>query len=313
MTIKDVLWVEKYRPHTLSDCILPTATAAVAAGIAKSKRLPNLLLTGPAGTGKTTLAFALASDLGYDTMMINGSNEGRLIDTLRTKITDFASSVSFTGARKVVIVDEADYVPDMVQAALRNFIEEFANNCSFVLTCNFPNRLMDAIHSRTTTIDFSIPQTDRPDIAKQMLVRAIHILDNEGVEFDKKVVAALIKKHFPDFRRTINELQRYANTGKIDTGVLTQSETQIDKLIECLKDKNWRDMRTFVATTPNLDMVSLCRKLYDKSYEFCKPESIPQMVLILAEYQRDMSFVADKEIHTVAMLTKIMLELEFVA
>lgn len=312
MSIEHVLFVEKYRPQKVQDCILPARTLSVAQSFVDKGSIPNLLLSGPAGTGKTTLAIALCKELDYDYMVINGSNEGRLIDTLRTKVVDFASSVSFTGSRKIVILDEADYIPDTVQAALRNFIEEFSRNCGFVLTCNFPNRIIEPLHSRTTTIDFTIPSDERPELAKKMFTRVMEILDENDITYDKKAVGAVVKQFFPDFRRTLNEIQRYASTGNIDSGILTVSgSTDISDLVKYLGEKDFKEMRRWVATTPNLEMSNLCRKLYDSAYDVCKPESIPQLVLILADYQYKHSFVADKEINIAAMCVQIMMDVEF--
>jgi DNA polymerase III delta prime subunit len=310
--MEHVLFVEKYRPQTVESCILPTRTKAVAQSFVDAGKLPNLLLSGPAGTGKTTLALALCKELDYDWIILNGSNEGRLIDTLRTKVTDFASSISFSGARKIVILDEADYIPETVQAALRNFIEEFSKNCGFIFTCNFPNRIIEPLHSRTTTIDFTIPSDERPSLAKTTFDRVVEILDVEHVEYDKKAVASVVKQFFPDFRRTLNEIQRYSSTGRIDSGILSVSgSTDITDLVKYLSDKDFKEMRKWVATTPNLEMSNLCRKLYDGAYEFVKPEFIPQLVLILADFSYKHSFVADKEINIAAMCTQIMMDVEF--
>ena len=312
MSIEHVLFVEKYRPQKVQDCILPARTLSVAQSFVDKGSIPNLLLSGPAGTGKTTLAIALCKELDYDYMVINGSNEGRLLDTLRTKVVDFASSVSFSGSRKIVILDEADYIPDTVQAALRNFIEEFSRNCGFVLTCNFPNRIIEPLHSRTTTIDFTIPADERPELAKKMFSRVMEILDENDITYDKKAVGAVVKQFFPDFRRTLNEIQRYASTGNIDSGILAVSgSTDITDLVKYLSEKDFKEMRKWVATTPNLEMSNLCRKLYDTCYDFMSPGSIPQLVLILADYQFKSAFVADKEINIAAMMTQIMIDCEF--
>lgn len=314
MSFEDMLFVEKYRPSKVEDCILPASTKEIAKSFVEKGSMPNLLLSGPAGTGKTTLAKALCNELGYDVMIINGSNEGRLIDTLRTKIMDFASSVSFTGARKVVILDEADYIPaDTVQPALRNFMEEFHKNCGFILTCNFPNRIIEPLHSRTTGIDFTIPADERPALAKQIFTRVNNILDENNIESDKKAVMEVVKQHFPDFRRTLNEIQRYGATGRIDTGILTSATSEsYDQLVGYLKSKNFREMRRWVATTASLDMASVTRKLYDSMYDVVQPQSIPQLVIDIADFQYKDSFVADKEINMVAMLTTVMMNCEFV-
>lgn len=309
-----MLWVEKYRPKTIEECILPDSIKTAAQGFIDSKEMPNLLLTGPAGTGKTTLAKALCEQLGYDWYMINGSNEGRLIDTLRTKITQFATSVSFHNTRKVVILDEADSMPaDTVQPALRNFIEEYHSNCGFILTCNFPNRIIEPLHSRTTVIDFTIPADQKAKLAMVMLKRVMMILDENDVQYEKSVVAEVVKQYFPDFRRTLNELQRLSSSGVIDTGALTaySDPAQINKLVSLLKDKNFREVRKWVGNTPSLDMTHICRVLYDKMYDYVEKDSIPQLVLTLADYQYKNAFVSDKEINLMAMFTELMMEVEF--
>lgn len=309
---QDKIWVEKYRPQVIADCVLPSAIKTSAEQFVQSGKLPNLMLTGSAGTGKTTLAKALCNEMGYEWLMINGSDEGRLIETLRNKIKNFATSVSFNGSRKVVIIDEADYIPaDTVQPALRSFIEEYSANCGFIFTCNFPNRIIDPIHSRCTVIHYTIPEAETLDIKKQMVQRAFYILDKEEVQYDKKVVATLMAKHFPDFRRLINELQRYGVGGVIDSGILASTTTSIDEMVQLLKANKFTDLRTWVAKNPTLEMSSLCRSLYDKAYDIFKKESIPDLVLILAEYQYKHAFVADKEINMMAMLTEIMLRCEF--
>lgn len=314
MSLENLVWVERYRPKKVSDCILPSNTAKEAASFVERGELPHLLLTGPAGTGKTTLAKALCNELDMEWMIINGSNEGRLLDTLRTKIMQFASTVSFEGKKKCIILDEADYIPqDTVQPALRNFIEEFSSNCVFILTCNFPNRLMDAIHSRCSTIDFTIPMEEREALEGKMFKRVFSILKENGIEFEKAAVAELVLKHFPDFRRTLNELQRYAATGKIDSGIFANSaDGTYNRLIEILKDKNFKEMREWVASAPNLDIAALNRYIYDNLYEVCKKDSMPQVVLTLADYAYKDAFVADKEINIAAMCTQLMLECEFV-
>lgn len=305
------VWTEKYRPKVVADCILPKQTAAEFNGFIKEKKIPNLLLCGPAGTGKTTAALALCNELGYDYIIINGSNEGRLIDTLRTKITNFASSVSLDGSRKCVILDEADYIPAEIQAALRNFMEEFASNCSFILTCNFPNRIMDAIHSRSAVVDFTIPKAERPEMIIALFKRVATILTNEGVPFDKQALVSLIGKYFPDMRRLLNELQRKGSAG-IDAGSLIGAvESDLAELVGFLKTKNFREVRKWVATTPNLDISYISKQLYDNMYELCVHEDMPNLILLLAAYQYKNAFVADKEINIMAMLVEIMAEVRF--
>tara|TARA_Y100001973_G_C5206836_1_gene342046 strand:- start:5260 stop:6213 length:954 start_codon:yes stop_codon:yes gene_type:complete len=307
------LWVERYRPQKVEDCILPEKTKTVVQQFVEKGSIPNLLLYGSAGTGKTTLAKALCNELGYEWLMINGSDEGRLIETLRTKIKNFASAVSFGGNRKCIILDEADYLSgDVVQPALRAFIEEYANNCNFILTCNFPNRIKDALHSRCTGVNFTIPNNEKASLSVAMLKRSTEILDKEGIDYEKRAVAELIKNHFPDFRRTINELQRYSVVGKIDTGILAQNDSaEIDDLIKMLKARSFTDVRKWIATNPNLDMGVLVRNLYDKVYTFSENDTIPSVVLTLAEYQYRHAFAIDAEVNIMAMLTQLMTEVEF--
>jgi DNA polymerase III delta prime subunit len=305
------VWTEKYRPLTIAECILPKATASEFTGFIKLGKIPNILLAGPAGTGKTTAALALCRELGYDHIVINGSNEGRLIDTLRTKITNFASSVSLDGSRKCVILDEADYIPAEIQAALRGFMEEFASNCSFILTCNFPNRIMEAIHSRCAVIDFTIPKAERQTLIIELFKRISMILDTEGVTYDKRALVTMVGKFFPDMRRLLNELQRKGTDG-IDAGSLEGAvESDLAELVKHLKGKNFRDVRKWVATTPNLDIAYIARQLYDNMYELCVHEDMPNLIMLLAEYQYKNAFVADKEINIMAMLVEIMAAVRF--
>lgn len=308
-----MVWVEKYRPKYVRDCILPARIRAKAEGFVKAGKMPNLLLSGPAGTGKTTLARALCDELGYEVLFINGSDEGRFLDTLRTSITNFASTLSFTAARKVVIIDEADHMPaDTVQAALRSFTEQFASNCSFIFTCNFPNRIMEAIHSRCTEIDFTMTKDESLECEQLMFKRVIDILGENDVKYDKKYVAKFVMKAAPDWRRMLNDLQGYSSTGLIDAGILNAGgNIQMEELFKMLKEKDFRSMRTWVATTASLDMTVLCRRVYDSMYDHVAPTSIPQLVLDLADYQYKHAFVADKEINIVAMLTTLMMNLEF--
>lgn len=305
------VWTEKYRPLVIADCILPKATASEFAGFIKLGKIPNMLLAGQAGTGKTTTALALCRELEYDYIVINGSNEGRLIDTLRTKITNFASSVSLDGSRKCVILDEADYIPAEIQAALRGFMEEFASNCSFILTCNFPNRIMEAIHSRCAVIDFTIPKDERQSLIIALFKRIGTILDAEGVKYDKRALVTMVGKFFPDMRRLLNELQRKGTDG-IDSGSLDGAvESDLADLVKNLKSKNFKEVRKWVATTPNLDIGYISRQLYDNMYELCVHEDMPNLIMLLAEYQYKNAFVADKEINVMAMLVEIMAAVRF--
>jgi DNA polymerase III delta prime subunit len=312
MTEQHTLWTERYRPKKIKDCVLTDIVRNQVRGFIESGDMPNLLLSGPAGTGKTTLAKALCDEMGYEWMMINGSDEGKLIDTLRNKIKNFAASVSFTESRKVVIIDEADYIPPETQAALRSFIEQYSSNCGFVFTCNFPNRLMEAIHSRCTSIDFSIPHSEQKEITKQIYKRTAKILKDEGIEFDKNTLAVLVTKFFPDFRRLINELQRYSAAGTIDAEVLALVKSNISELIKFMRQKDFKEVRTWVAKSPSLDMAPLSRALFDQMYDYLEQgETMAELVLILADYQYKHNFVADKEINIVAMLTQIMISCNF--
>lgn len=308
----DMLFVERYRPTELEDCILPKQTYKAAAGFIKSGSIPNLLLTGPAGTGKTTLAKVLCEKLDYEWLMINGSNEGRSLDTLRNTIATFASSMSFDGSRKCVIVDEADHIPDLTQAAMRNFVEEYHTNCSFIFTCNYPNKIIEPLHSRCSRIDFSIPKDEKDVILLSIFKRVVAILEKEQIEYDKKSVMALTTKFFPDFRRVLNEIQRYSATGKIDAGILVNtSESEFNALVTILKEKNFTEMRKWVASSTFVDMSDICRKLYDNMGDQVIQDHRPQLVLTLADYQYKHHFVMDQEINIVAMLTSIMMQVDF--
>lgn len=306
-----VLWVEKYRPRKVEDCILPDSIKSTFMDYVSRKEIPNLLLSGSAGVGKTTIAKALCNEIGCDFIVINGSDESG-IDVLRNKIKNYASSVSLSGGRKVIIIDEADYLnPNSTQPALRGAIEEYASNCSFIFTCNYKNRIIDPIHSRCSVVDFKI-NGSRAKLATQFFKRVEWILEQENVKYDKEVVASIITKHFPDNRRVLNELQRYSVSGVIDKGILASvSDIQIDSLIKALKEKDFGSARKWVTNNLDNDPVKMYRKLYDSLYELLKPNSVPQMVLILAKYQYQAAFVADQEINTIACLTEIMVDAEF--
>lgn len=310
--MEHLLWTEKYRPKKIDDCILPERLKKPFQEYVNQSNIPNLLLSGGAGVGKTTVAKAMCEEIGCDVMVINGSDEGRLIDTFRTKIKNFASSMSLAGGRKVVIIDEADYCnAESVQPALRNFIEEFAGNCSFIFTCNYKNKLIEPLHSRCAVIDFALKNGEKAQMASAFMKRIQSVLQSENVDYDDKVIAELIKKHFPDFRRVINELQRYSQLGKIDTGILSQiSDVTINDIIKYIKEKDFGAIRKWVASN-DIDATAFYRKLYDNLYEVLKPQSIPQAVLILADYQYKGAFVADQEINTVACLTELMVGCEF--
>ena len=308
----DFLWCEKYRPRTVDDTILSPELKETFKEFIKQGNIPNLLLTGGAGMGKTTVARAMLEELGCDYIIINGSMNGN-IDTLRNDIRNFASTVSFDGGRKYVILDEADYLnPQSTQPALRNFMEEFSNNCGFILTCNFANRIISPLHSRCSVIEFKIPNNEKPKLAAQLMKRIHGILSQEHIEYEEKVVAQVIMKHFPDFRRVLNELQRYSATGKIDTGILVNlQDVSIKTLMQHMKEKNFKEVRKWVVENIDNDPVMMYRKLYDSAADYMKPESIPSLVLIVAEYSYKSAFVADQEVNLVACLTEIMSECAF--
>jgi DNA polymerase III delta prime subunit len=304
---RHTIWVERYRPKTVSECILPEALRNEALGFVKQGHFPNMLFTGTAGIGKTTLAKAMCNEIGADLLIINASSENG-IDTIRTKIAQFASTVSFSDSKKVTLLDEADYLTAQAQAALRNFIEEFAGNHSMILTCNFKNKIIEPLHSRSAVFDFKIPTSERAELMAAFFKRTTEILSNEGVEFDKKVVAEVVKKHFPDFRRCLNELQRYSAAGKIDSGILLNFSTEaFSSLMKSLKDKKYGEVRKWVAQNSDMDTSMLFRSFYDLATEKMMPKSLPSLVLILADYQYKAAFVADQEINTMAALTEVML------
>ena len=306
-----LLWTEKYRPSTVNDCILPDRLKKPFQEYVNQKNIPNLLLAGGAGVGKTTVAKAMCQEVGCDYLVINGSDESG-IDTFRTKIKTYASSLSLAGGRKVIIIDEADYLnPNSTQPALRNAIEEFASNCSFIFTCNYKNRIIEPLHSRCAVIDFGFRNGENAKMASLFFKRIQSVLQSEKIEYEEKVLAELVKKHFPDFRRTLNELQRYSQFGKIDVGILSQiTDVAIKDVVKFIKDKDFGSIRKWVATNI-MDPTTLYRKLYDGLYELLKPQSIPQAVIILADYQYKQAFVADPEINTVACLTELMVSCEF--
>lgn len=303
------LWVEAYRPKTIEDCILPKSLETLFKGIVEKGDIQNMLLCGPAGTGKTTVARALCEELNSDYIIINGSEESG-IDVLRTKIKSFASTVSFTGNTKVVILDEADYLnPNSTQPALRGFIEEFANNCRFIFTCNFKNRIIQPLHSRCAVVEFKIPGQEKPKLASLFYKRVVDILNTEKVPFDSKVLVKVVEKHFPDFRRTLNELQRYSQSGSIDEGILTNiGEISINELVAALKEKDWKKMRAWVVNNLDNDPVALFRRIYDGLVPMTK--QVPHLVLTIADYQYKSAFVSDQEINLVACLTDIMASVE---
>jgi len=308
----DFLWVEQYRPKTIDDCILPSSLKTLFSSFIKKGELSNLLLSGTPGIGKTTVAKALCEQMNCDWIMINGSEEGG-IDVLRNKITNFASTASLSGGKKVIIIDEADYLnPQSTQPAMRGFIEEYHNNCRFILTCNFKNRLIPPIHSRFSNIEFSIDSKDKPRLASKLFERAISILKEQNVAYEEKVVAELIKKFFPDFRKLINELQRYSVSGSIDAGILVNiNNVNLKTLMTHLKNKEFGEMRKWVVNNLDNDPVRVFRSIYDNLYDTLQPETIPHAVLLLADYQYKSAFVADQELNFVACLTEIMSQVKF--
>lgn len=310
----EFLFVEKYRPQVIDDCILPDETKKTFKEFVEKGEIPNLLLAGPPGIGKTTIAKALCNELGADYYVINGSDEGRFLDTVRNQAKNFASTVSLTGSskHKVIIIDEADNTGNDVQLLLRANIEAFYNNCRFIFTCNYKNKIIEPLHSRCAVIDFAIKGKQRVQLAGSFFQRLQTILDREKIEYDQKVVAELVSKHFPDFRRVLNECQRYSTGGKIDSGILASfSDISVNELIKNLKDKNFTEVRKWVVSNLDNDASSLLRRIYDASFDCLEPQSIPAAVLIAAKYQYQCAFVADQEINLLAALTEIMCECEF--
>ena len=308
----DFLWVEKYRPQNIEDVVLPERLKKPFELIADSGNLPNMLFTGSAGTGKTTVAKALCKQLGLDYIIINASEEGN-IDTLRTKIKQFASSVSLQGGYKVVILDEADYLnPQSTQPALRGFIEEFSKNCRFILTCNFKNRIIEPLHSRCGVYEFNTSKKDMAELCQSFMAKCQTILNNEQVEHDDKAIAELILKFAPDWRRVLNELQRYSVNGKIDTGIVNNlKDKNYDDLFNHLKTKDFKKMRSWVVNNIDTDASAIFRAIYDRMVDKVAPQSIPQLVLLLADYQYKNAFVADHELNVVACLTEVMSDVQF--
>ena len=308
------LWVEKYRPQKIEDCILPDATKEVFRGFLQQGEIPNLLLAGTAGVGKTTVAKALCAEMGTDCYVINGSDEGRFLDTVRNNAKTFASTVSLTSEarHKVIIVDEADNTTPDVQLLLRASIEEFQKNCRFIFTCNYKNKIIAPLHSRCSVIEFSAKGQEKKQIAASFFGRVTQILDSENVEYDKRVVAEVVQKYFPDFRRTLNELQRYSSSGKIDTGILASgNDVNISNLATHLRGKEFTNMKKWVAQNMDNDPITIMRKIYDSLYSYLDPKSIPEAVLIISEYQYKSAFVVDQEINMVAFLTEMMMRCEF--
>ena len=312
--MSDFIWVEKYRPKTIEECILPDNIKKTFKEFLNRGEIPNMLLAGPPGVGKTTVAKALCNELGVDFYVINGSDEGRFLDTVRNNAKNFASTVSLASEakHKVIIIDEADNTGNDVQLLLRAFIEEFAGNCRFIFTCNYKNKILEPLHSRCAVVDFSIRGKEKQQIAANFFQRLNFILEQERIETDKKVLVELINKHFPDWRRVLNECQRYSVSGKIDSGILAAfSDVAVNDLIKNLKTKNFPEVRKWVNSNMDNDTSVLFRRIYDSLYESLVPNTIPAAVLVIAKYQYQMAFVADQEINMLACLTEIMVECEF--
>ncbi len=311
---KKFLWVEEYRPHTLEDCILPVNIKNSFKGFIEQKEIPNLLLCGSAGVGKTTVAKAICDEIGASYIVINGSDEGRFLDTVRNKVRQFATTVSLTSgaAHKVVIIDEADNTTSDVQLSLRTAVEEFHGNCRFIFTCNFPNKIIEPLHSRCTVIDFKINSAEVDKLQAKFFLRLKHILDENSVEYDDKILIKLIKRYYPDWRRLINEAQRHSANGRIDHSILVDiADINLDDLVRALKNREFTTVKKWVVDNIDNDPALVMRKLYDCLYDTLKGPSIPEAVLIIAKYMRDITVVADQEINLLACLTEIMMGCEF--
>ena len=308
---KKILWVEEFRPKTVKDCILPDRLKKTFQEYVDRKEVPNLILSGSPGTGKTTVAMAMCEEIGLDYILLNGSEENG-IDTMRVKVKGFASSVSLTGGRKVIIFDEADYLTPLAQAALRGVIEEFAGNCSFIFTCNLLNRLIEPLHSRTAVINFKLTGAEKSGMASQFFKRVEYILNFKNIAYDSKVVAEVVMKFFPDYRRILNELQKHSVSGPIDASVLAQvGDVSLTELFVSLRAKDFKSIRKWVGTHTDSDSQKIMRDIYDKLSEYVAPQSIPAAVVLLGRYQYQAAFVVDQEINLMAFLTELLVECEF--
>ena len=310
----DFLWCERWRPRKIEDCILPEGIKKTFQDFLNRGEIPNMLLSGPAGCGKTTVAKALCNELGVDFYVINGSDEGRFLDTVRNNAKNFASTVSLssTAKHKVIIIDEADNSSKDVQLLLRAFTEEFGRNCRFIFTCNYKNKIIEPLHSRCAVIEFAITNKDRPKIASRFFKRVCEILVKENIKYDDKVIVELVNKHFPDYRRVLNECQRYSVSGEIDSGILASfSDVTTDELLRHIKQKNFTEVRKWVVANLDNDSSVILRRVYESLYGVLLPASIPAAVLIIAKYQYQIAFVADQEINLLAALTEIMCECEW--
>jgi len=311
MSDNHVLYVERYRPKKIDECILPIHLKETFKGFIQNKNIPNLILSGSAGIGKTTVARALADELNYDFLFINGSNEGKLLDTLRNKIQQFTSSKSLVNKRKLVLIDEGDQMPEAVQTALRAFIESVSMNCSFIITCNYRNRIIAPLASRFSDVEFTLPKKETASLQAQYFKRMKSILDENSIEYDPTVLAKVVSKNFPDFRKTLNNIQKYSSRGKIDEGIFSSMvDMDMKNIMGMLKSRNFRDTRLWVSSV-TVEMPQLVRGLYDALYEYVQPASIPDAVLILNKYQYQHAFVVDPEINIMAMMTELMSELEW--
>lgn len=311
---KKFLWVEEYRPHTIADCILPNNIKSALQGFIPQQEIPNLMLTGSAGIGKTTVAKALCDEIGASYIVINGSDEGRFLDTVRNRVRQFATTVSLTSkaAHKVVIIDEADNTTTDVQLSLRSAVEEFHSNCRFIFTCNFPNKIIEPLHSRCTVVDFKIKKEEEDKLQAKFFIRLKYILDDNSIEYDDKILIKLIRRYYPDWRRLINEAQRHSANGRIDHSVLIDiADINLDDLVRSLKNKEFTTVKKWVVDNIDNDPALVMRKLYDVLYDHLKGPSIPEAVLIIAKYMRDITVVADQEINLLACLTEIMMGCEF--